>query len=295
MKHYAIKDLERLSGIKAHTIRIWEQRYQLLNPQRTDTNIRLYSDDDLRKLLNVTLLLDNGIRISKISELTEERISKEVQNLLNSQSSVKENLENYLKGLIISMVELDEARFNEMFDRCISEMGFLNTVTNLLYPFLVRIGVMWGTAEINPSQEHFMSCLIRQKLIAAISELPFAEEEDERFLLFLPQDELHEIGLIMAHYLLKRNEKKVIYLGQNVPFRDMQDLAEKTKPDYIMTIITSRKSIEEVQHTIDVVQHSFPETKFLLSVSGFSEKNLRLAKNTLIIESLPHFVQFLEN
>jgi DNA-binding transcriptional MerR regulator len=295
MKHYAIKDLERLSGIKAHTIRIWEQRYRLLHPERTDTNIRLYSDEDLRKLLNVTLLLDNGIRISKISELSEDKISQEVQRLLSKQTSVSENLDNYLKGLVLAMVELDEKKFDGIFERCVEEMGFLGTVNNLLYPFLVRIGVMWGTAEINPSQEHFISCLIRQKMITAINELPFAEREDETFMLFLPQDELHEIGLIMAHYLLKRNGKKVIYLGQNVPFKDMQDLASISNPDYIMTIITSRKSLDEVQHAIDMVQKSFPAKKFLLSVSGFAEKDLNLMENTLVIESLPHFVQFLEN
>jgi DNA-binding transcriptional MerR regulator len=235
---YSIRQLEQLSGIKAHTIRIWEQRYGLLIPHRTHTNIRFYDDAQLKKLLNVALLVNHGHKISKLSELAD----KGIKNLINEQfvTAVQNNsIDSAINSLLLSMIDYDEKSFERIFSDSILRRGFEETITQLIYPFLNRVGIMWGINEINPSQEHFISNLIRQKIIAAINSLTSSAVNDKKFLLFLPEGELHEMGLLIAHYLIKLKDITTIYLGQNVPFRDVQETYAACRPTHVLTFLTN--------------------------------------------------------
>lgn len=272
MRSYLIKDLERLSGVKAHTIRIWEQRYQLLNPKRTNTNIRHYHDNDLRKLLNISLLLEKGYKISKISKLDKAELYKAVEQELNKNNAINQDASLIINGMVITMIELDEQRFNNLFDKSVKQIGFQETVIQIIYPFLIKIGIMWGVEEVNPAQEHFISCLIRQKLIAETDKLTITTNQD-KFVFFLPPNELHEIGLLLANYLAKVKGYSTYYLGQDVPLVDLLSIVEQVKPKYLFTVITKHDSSEEISKQLAKSMELCSGAKLLVT-GEFSEKHL---------------------
>lgn len=232
MGTYSIKDLEKLSGVKAHTIRIWEQRYNLLQPLRSDTNIRSYDDVQLKRLLRLNILYQNGFKISKIADLTEPQITEGIERLLK-----KDNPEsNVIESLTISMIEMDEDRFENVLNDYISQFGFDQLMIKIIYPFLNRIGVLWVTNVIDPAQEHFISNLVRQKIIAAIDELgPCKNRHAKVCISFLNESEMHELGLLYYSYQLKRMGWKVIYLGQMVPKPDLSKAIKSHNPDFLLT------------------------------------------------------------
>lgn len=260
MSHYSIKDLEQLSGIKAHTLRIWEQRYNLLAPKRTETNIRFYDELDLKLILNVALLNDNGLKISKIASMDQDQIHREVLALTEKSLT----FEDQIQALTISMIELDEARFEKLLSKSIQRLGFEQTMLQIIYPFMSKIGILWQTGTINPAQEHFISNLVRQKLISAIDQLGI-RGQGKKFLLFLPEDELHEISLLFAAYLIKARGHKVIYLGQSTPFNDLRSVANFHQPDFVISVFTTHPVSNEVQGYLDSLVSIFPETKILIS------------------------------
>ena len=260
MSTYSIKDLEQLSGIKAHTLRIWEQRYDLLSPKRTDTNIRYYDDLDLKLILNVALLNDNGFKISKIASMTLEEIREEVLKL--SDKSLTHD--DQIHTLTISMIELDEDRFEKILTTNIIKLGFEQTMLNIIYPFMTKIGVLWQTGAINPAQEHFISNLVRQKLIVAIDG-QVGNNTGKKFLLFLPEGELHEISILFANYLIKAKGHKVIYLGQSTPQSDLESVYNIHRPDYLLTVITNSPSSENVPEYVRSLSDKFPACQILVS------------------------------
>lgn len=236
MANYTIKDLERLSGIKAHTIRIWEKRYGLIEPERTQTNIRFYCDAELKKLLNISILNRNGYKISKIASLSNEEIGTNIQKLSENPTDIESQVEN----LAIAMIDLDEAKFEKLLSRIIIQLGFEDSIINVINPFLARIGVMWQTGTINPAQEHFISNLIRQKLLVAIdTQTPIETTASKTFLLFLPEGERHELSLLLANYMIRKRGHKVIYLGQNVPLNDLIEILRIKHVDYMLTSVTT--------------------------------------------------------
>lgn len=233
---FSIKDLENLSGIKAHTIRIWEQRYNLLQPSRTDTNIRYYTNEDLKLILNVSLLNNHGVKISKIALLKSDAISHEVSKITKASLSDSEQMNQ----LILSLIELDEEKFDTITEQSIERIGFRDTVTQLIYPFLGKIGLMWQTDTINPAQEHFISCLIRQKFITSIDKQKhLVSLSGKRILLFLPEGELHEVSLLFYNYILRENGHRTYYLGQSVPVEDTLKVINQVNPDIIISVLTS--------------------------------------------------------
>lgn len=253
---YSIKDLERLSGIKAHTLRIWEKRYGVINPERTDTNIRYYTDDELKKVLNIAILNNYGIKISKIVGLTAEQLHQKVIEISNEEVSEQVQVES----LVVAMMEMDEARFEKILANCTIRLGFEQTILKVVYPFFKKVGVLWQTGSINPAQEHFMSNLIRQKLIVAIdSQGLMAKEDCKKFLLFLPEGELHEIGLLFYNYLIQKAGHKVVYLGQSVPLKDVIAVNKYNPAQYIFTALLSFTSIEEINATLQSILDAFPE------------------------------------
>lgn len=235
MHSFTIKDLENLSGIKAHTIRIWEQRYQFLKPGRTDTNIRYYTCEELKKLLNVALLNKYGYKISHIDKMCEAELQEKLL-LLTMQEAMQERI---VSELVQSMISLNMDELEEKMNRYIDARGIEKTISQIIFPFLEKIGLLWLTNHINPAQEHLVTNFIRQKMIVGIDQLPCNMQSVKSVLLFLPEGEFHEIGLLIVHYLLKCRGVKVIYLGANIALKDVEYVARLKKPTYLFTHLTS--------------------------------------------------------
>ena len=274
---YSIKDLEKLSGIKTHTLRIWEKRYDLLKPERTDTNIRYYTNDDLKRILNISRLNKSGTKISVLARMKDEEINKKVAEI-DTAGSANEEL---IDSLIVGMIELDEANFNRIFSDSIERHDFENTIVNVVFPFFHRIGIMWQTGGINPAQEHFMSNIVRQKLICAVDSLPESKKQKKSAVLFLPENELHELSLLFYNYALKARNIKTIYLGQNVPMESLARVIEIVVPDYLIGVFTNPLSDTEAKQYIEFLQ-SFPGKQKLL-LSGRSIINAGLKNKGLFI------------
>lgn len=262
MGKYSIKDLEKISGIKAHTIRMWERRYGLIEPQRTETNIRFYSDCDLKRLLNVSILNHNGIKISHIAGLTDAEIKNRVLDLsIDGRSSSVQ-----IESLMVAMLELDETKFLNGLSSSIIKLGFEVSVETVLFPFLERIGVLWQAGTINPAQEHFISNLIRQKLFVAIdNEMQSPVQNGPRIIMFLSEHEQHEIGLLFYNLLARKEGMNVVYLGAGVPLEDLS-LVHRLRPaDVFMTSFITAMDKQEMEDLLREYHKRFPEIPFYLS------------------------------
>ncbi|SMO74279.1 DNA-binding transcriptional regulator, MerR family [Saccharicrinis carchari] len=261
MAVYSIKDLEKISGIKAHTIRIWERRYAVIEPMRTETNIRQYTDDDLKRILNISILYQNGFKISKIAGLNNHQLKEKVIDLSLDHSNTNVQIE----GLVVSMLELNEHKFNGILTNSIIKIGFENTVEKILFPFLDRIGILWQAGTINPAQEHFISNLIRQKLIVAIDNEMATEHRNKRIIFFLPEGELHEISLLFYSLLARKEGFGVIYLGISVPFTDLETIHQIQKADAFFTALVNPPSNTDVKEKLERYKSTFPDTPFILT------------------------------
>lgn len=291
MSVYSIKDLEVVSGIKAHTIRIWEQRYGLLEPKRTETNIRFYDDYQLCKLINVSTLIENGYKVSKIASFSEEEISKQVDEIIEGLDDSNSKVIALVNHLINSGLTYNEQEFTEAFNYSIEKFGLVDTFLKVIYPMLVRIGLMWNKQDIIPSQEHFISNLIKQKLFKAIDDLPEADKNAERWILLLPEEEDHEIGLVLSYYLLKLNGKKVFYLGQRVPFTSIQAAIEEIKPGGLHFFMVKNQSKIKAQKFIDKLNPVSKNVKSFVSGSKSVLSNLKLPSHIKQVEDIENFLR----
>jgi len=287
---YSIKDLEKLSGIKAHTIRIWEQRYGIINPGRTKTNIRYYTEQDLKLLLNIALLNRNGIKISKIAKMDNQEILAKVAAIseINFENDVQ------LDALTLSMIEMDEYKFDRIISTNIQQLGFEKTMLEVIYPFLDKLGLLWLTGSINPAQENFMSYLIRQKIVSAIDSLPVAMGQGvPKFLIYLPEGESQELSLLFMHYLLKSRRFRVIHIGSNINIPDIQDAFNIHRPNFVYTIISEtfvKPSIKEYIHTLTT---NFPTTQFLLSGYQVITQNVQSERHVTVLKTLEQTIDYI--
>lgn len=288
MGNYSIKELEQLSGIKAHTIRIWEKRYRLIEPKRTSTNIRLYSDEDLKKIINVSLLNSNGVKISKIAEMSGGEMSQKILDITHTPDDTS----IHINQLTVAMVDMDERSFEKILSGLMLRYDFEHTFTGIIYPFLEKIGVLWQTNNINPAQEHFISNLIRQKIIVAIDALPLPPQDSKSVLLFLPEHELHEIGLLFYHYLLRKAGYLTYYLGQAVPHGDLLAIYNTHRPDMLITSLTTAIPKSTIDAYLDLLVKDFPCTRILVSglqIQGLDYQcrfdRLRIFKNVLELKA----------
>lgn len=289
---YSIKDLERLSGIKAHTIRIWEQRYGIVNPERTSTNIRYYSDTDLRRILNIALLNQHKIKISRIAKMTDNEMSEEVIRLTASSES---SMDSQIELLTLCMVEMDEDRFEKAMSNNILRHGFEKTMTSIIFPFLEKVGIMWMSGTIKPAQEHFISNAIRQKLIVAIDgQTNLSNKPEDTFLLFCPENEFHELGLLFMNYLLRSRKCKTIYLGAAVPFRDLQMVYEQHHPQYLFTYITILPKDISIGEYILQLANQFPQSTILLSGKVLDDIEIEWPDNTQHLPNVDMALKFIE-
>ena len=291
MAIYSIRDLEKLCGIKAHTIRIWEQRYGIVIPKRTKTNIRYYQDADLKTLLNVALLNKNGFKISKIAKMSPVEMVEKVAAI----SEINFEYNTQLDALTISMIEMDEYKFDRIISTNIQQIGFERTVLEIIYPFLDKLSVLWLTGSVNPIQENFMSYLIRQKIIAAIDNEPFSSGKNvKKFMIFLPEGENQELSLLLMHYLLKSRRNQVVYLGQNVSIQDLKDACNIHKPDFIFTMVTETYSKQPVQKYVNRLSENFPDTEIILSGYQIMAQNVSSRGNVSALGSLDEVIHFLD-
>ncbi len=292
MAVYSIKDLEKLTGIKAHTIRIWEQRYKLICPNRTKTNIRYYDDVALKLLLNIALLNKNGVKISKIATMTRAEIAEKVSDI----SEIDFDYDTQLDALTIAIIEMDEYKFDRILSTNIDQIGFERTMMQIIYPFLERLSLLWLTGSINPVQEHFMGYLLRQKVIVAIDKEPLVSGKDiKKFIIYLPEGERQELSLLFMHYLLKVRRHQVIYLGQDITLDDLRDAYNVHKPDYIFTMLNEPILKSSVQQYVDRLATDFDNAKILLSGYQVVTKDIELSANVTVLPSLDDTIDYVEN
>lgn len=284
MSKYTMNQIVTLTGIKAHTLRKWETRYSFLEPDRTDTNIRFYSDEQLKKLLNISVLTRNGYRISKIDKMSEAEIHNTISDRLIDGSK-----EDEISALVLSMIELDEIRFNEILKSLIIKKGLLATTTEVIYPFLHQVGVLWGINKVLPAQEHFISSLIKRKMLSTIDLLPDPQEEAASILMFLTEKEYHEIGLLLAYYIARELGFRVYYLGANVPTENIKQVIEAVKPRAMLTMFVT-PSENSIKNKIDAILN---QSNIPLFVSG-NPDNLENIMNDKRIIYLSHPNEFID-
>lgn len=290
MAVYSIKELEKLSGIKAHTIRIWEKRYSLINPHRTNTNIRYYTDENLKKILNVAVLNRQGIKISHIARLNDQELKEEIIRV----TAISSSHDTLVDSLVVAMIDLDQYILEAIIDKSISKIGFKDTVTEVLYPFLNKVGILWQSGKVNPAQEHFVSSLIRQKIISAIDGLPNTfNPKAKKFLLMLPEGEWHEIALLFAQYLIKESRNEVIYLGQSVPYSDVLACGAAMQFDYILVFSTTNRSEFDLMVCLKDLAGAFPDKKILFYSDFCDEQPKGLSENHLQLNSLQDLTSFI--
>jgi methanogenic corrinoid protein MtbC1 len=273
--------------VKAHTIRIWEQRYNLISPQRTDTNIRFYTDEEVKRLLKVSALYHQGIKISRIASMSEEAIN---EYLLNVELHTG-NEHVALEKLTIAMIDLNEEHFLSVFNQYTEEHGFKTTLIQLIYPFLQKVGVMWQVGDVHPAQEHFISNLIRQKIIAAIDRLYKPKTEtDTKVILFLPEGELHELGLLFYSYLLQEMNYHVIYLGQSVPSEDLVKVAEKYHCQLFVSSVINPAAVDSFSQTFSLLLKNLG-TGIKVYVAGSQLEHL----SPSAVHKIPNIQEFIKS
>lgn len=235
MNAFTIKDLENLSGIKAHTIRIWEQRYGFLKPQRTGTNIRYYSNDELKTILNIALLNKYGYKISHIDKMSKEDIETKILALTQTEAQQAKLVNEMLRA----MIDIDMEAFEALLDEQLQHRDIDKVIMQVIFPFLEKIGILWLTNHIIPAQEHLVSNIIRQKLIVGIEKVRSYATANKTALLFLPEGEHHELGLLFSHYMFKRHGFTILYMGADSPVKDVSFVINQKKPNFIFTHLIS--------------------------------------------------------
>jgi DNA-binding transcriptional MerR regulator len=283
MRHYTLHELEKLTGVLAATIRVWERRYNIIKPKRTATNRRLYDDDDLRRLINISIIYQSGIKISKIAKYSGSDLEEKVE-LLTKDSVVSDT---HIKSLIVAMLSFNRNAVNEILLRSVINTGFENTFSTVVFPFLRRIGIMWHTGSANTGAEHFITNILRARLITAIDSLPPANDpKRKRAILFLPYNELHEMGLLFYSYLIRKSGHEVLYLGQATPFSALTEASEKWHSDILVTGTLSELSVFEPEEYLNNLSTTFNSQKILVSGSLADEPAIEKYNNIYPVRSV---------
>jgi len=291
MNAFTIKDLENLSGIKAHTIRIWEQRYSFLNPQRTETNIRYYTGEELKTVLNIALLNKYGFKISHIDKMSSAEMREKTLSLNQSQAQI----ERMVNELISCMVDMKLDEFEMLLDGYIKSKGIEKIIPQIIFPFLERIGILWITNHINPAQEHLVTNIIRQKLIMGIETCHAPLVQKKTVLVFLPEGEHHELGILFTNYLFKSRGIKVIYLGSNVPLKDVEYVATLKKPDFLYSHLTSVANNFNFEKFLINVQNRIPEFQVIVSGALTQNYKKRIPNNVSFKKSLTEVMEYMSS
>ncbi|MFN3754299.1 MerR family transcriptional regulator [Flavobacterium sp.] len=291
---FSIKDLENLSGIKAHTIRIWEKRYSILEPMRTETNIRLYDLNNLQKLLNITLLHNYGYKISKISKLSSERIPQLVNEIISEKSAKHHAISSFK----MAMMNFDQALFFATYNKLLSEKSFRETFYDVFIPLIQEIGLLWQTDTITPAHEHFISYLIKQKLLTNTEKVQTLEptKSDRVFVLYLPMNEIHELGLMYLNYEILNLGYKTIYLGESVPIDSLKDMKKHFDNITYICYMTVEPNKSEVNNYIKSLKQDVLDESSSLWLIGRMIENIDtkiLSEKTTTFSSIKELVEFI--
>ena len=260
MQTYSIADLEKLSGIKSHTIRIWEKRYNIVSPERSDTNIRAYNDDQLKKILNISFLINNGLKISKIASLSLDELSSKVISLTSNSASFEAQINDF----VICSLQFDEPLFNKTYNTLREDYSLSFVYENVFIPSLRRIGALWSSGELFPAQEHFLSNLIKQKFFHAIEVAESSLKRNKKAYLFLPPWEDHDFALLYSNMILKQNGFDVVNVGKTMTFESILQCIEKVKPDILFTTFIVGQKVTILQKFCDDL-HNHSDTKLFFA------------------------------
>ncbi|MEJ2881218.1 MerR family transcriptional regulator [Pedobacter sp. GR22-6] len=286
---YSISDLEQLSGVQTHTIRIWERRYHALEPLRSAGNTRFYDDQQLKRLLNIVGLNERGMKISQVCALSDQEMTRLLEEQLSQAISLDTHFEYYISQMLRHGMAYDEHHFDALITECIAEYGLAKSYKWVIYPLLVRLGLMWRQDHICPAQEHFMSNILRQKLYKAIDELPIRSSSANTWLLFLPEDEGHDIGLLFAHYVLKAAGQKVIFLGSRVPLTSLEDAMKNESVTQLLLFMIRPRPVSEANSYLTELGNKFSHAKIRLAGNGKLIKDLKLPANVSWFQSIEEF------
>lgn len=290
MNRFSISQLQQFSGIKAHTIRIWEQRYNALAPDRSKGNTRYYDGDQLRRLLNIVSLMDGDHKVSELCSMADEKLTGLIKEKLVSKGEESGSPSYFVSQLIAAGSGYDAPSFEKIFSVCLDKYGVNDTYTDVIYPLLDRIGIMWSINTIPPAQEHFISNIIRQKLFAAIDDTPPARSMKDTWLLFLPENEFHEIGLLFSWLLIRKAGRKVIYLGPNVPVSTLITAVQETNPNNLLLFFVHNDLAKDVETYCKMLSKNFNNINIHISgneklignmIKGRSIKWLKSMKDML--------------
>ena len=281
MNAFSIKDLENVSGIKAHTIRIWEQRYSFLKPQRSQSNIRYYDNEELKTVLNIALLNKYGFKISHIDKMTPGEVREKIVSL----SYAEAYQERFINELLQYMIDLDVSGFEDTLNAYIRSKGIDKAINQLIFPFLEKIGILWLTNHMNAAQEHLVTNIIRQKLIVGIESITPYTQSDKTVLLFLPEGEHHELGILYLYYILKSREIQVLYLGANVPLKDLEFVAHLKNPQFLFTHITSIPGRFNLEKYLQQIHQRIPSIPLVISGKMAQSYTKKTPSNILLKRS----------
>ncbi|MCU0443153.1 MAG: MerR family transcriptional regulator [Bacteroidia bacterium] len=289
MATFSIKDIEAVSGIKSHTLRIWEQRYGIISPKRTESNIRYYDDEDLKFILNISILNKHGYKISEIAKMSKDEITTLILKIAGHNNAY----DSQVKSLIANMLSFDEYGFHKILTTSIIQIGLEQTMLRIVFPFLNEAGILWQIGSIHPSHEHFASNIIKQKLYVAIDgNVGRYIDNRKRFLLFLPEHEQHTLGLLFANFILRSRGHEVLFLGQEVPMDDFRAALGNHKPDYIFTLLTAAHVAVDKKEFVESLAQAWPDTQILLSGSQFVMDDVAYPEHVRIIRKMEDFIQF---
>lgn len=289
MNAFTIRDLENLSGIKSHTIRIWEQRYSFLKPKRTSTNIRYYDSEQLKMLLNVALLNKTGFRISAIADMSPAEINEKVLSLI----SLDAQLDRMINMMLNSMIDLDSDSFEEIIDGYISKNGIKITISHLIFPFLNKVGILWMTNHVRVAQEHLVSNIVRQKLISGIEELKINNERGKTVVMFLPDGEYHELGLLYVQYLLKLKGIHTLYLGADVPIEELAYVCNSKRPGCLYTHLTSQPVKFNFEKYLSLIRQRINNTPVVISGRITNEYTKKIPSGIRFGKTLEEVIDYL--
>ncbi|MES3018904.1 MAG: MerR family transcriptional regulator [Bacteroidota bacterium] len=281
MDLFSISQLAQYSGIKPHTIRVWEQRYNALQPERSKKNTRYYDGDQLRRLLNIVSLMESDHKVSELCAMPDAKLASML--LERKKISANETEEYFVSQLISAGMSYDEHRFVELFEQAISKYGLVEAYEIIIHPMMVRIGLLWAANSIPSVQEHFISNLVRQKILKSIDELPVVRSTSKQWLLFLPEDEFHEIGLLFASFIIRKSGHKVVYLGSSVSSEAVTMAIRDIKPKYLLLFFVRYNLHENIHKYLGELDQAFHGTKIyitgnhkLLNQATFTDKMLWL-------------------
>ncbi|WZL89674.1 MerR family transcriptional regulator [Salinimicrobium sp. 3283s] len=282
MDQFSISQLSQFSGIKPHTIRIWEKRYNALNPHRSEGNTRYYDGAQLRRLLNIVALLPTGNKISKLCALSDEELFR-MRMEYEKEAGVENDYQYFINQLIAAGMSYDEANFEKVFSHCLLKFGLEKMYIEIICPLLDRVGLMWSVDDIPPSQEHFISNLLRQKMFTAIDSMPATTEGGEPWLLFLPEDEFHELGLLFSNFLLRSRGRNVIYLGANVPLASVEKCINDLHIENLLFFMVRCNLPEYIEEYLEELQQVAGQRKIFVAGRGTDSEEISTRDNLVKI------------